>query len=54
MDRVPRVARVAFRLAPLTIAVFGAAATSAWAQAWVAPAGLGSVTILQSVMCLRE
>ena len=45
MDRVPRVARVAFRLAPLTVAVFGAAATSAWAQAWVPPAGLGSVTV---------
>jgi hypothetical protein len=42
MDRVPRVARLAFRLAPLT---FAAAATPAWAQAWVPPAGLGSVTV---------
>jgi hypothetical protein len=45
MDSVPRVARLAFTLAPLTLAAFAAAATPAWAQAWVPPAGLGSVTV---------
>ena len=45
MDRVPRVARLAFTLAALTLGVFAAAATPAWAQAWVPPAGLGSVTV---------
>ena len=45
MDRVPRVARLAFTLAPLTLAAFAAAATPAWAQAWVPPAGRGSVTV---------
>ena len=45
MDSVPRVASLALTLAPLTLAAFAAAATPAWAQAWVPPAGLGSVTI---------
>jgi hypothetical protein len=45
MDRVPRVARLALTLAPLTLAAFTAVATPAWAQAWAPPAGLGSVTV---------
>jgi hypothetical protein len=45
MDRVPRVARLAFTVAPLTLAALSAAAPPAWAQAWVPPAGLGSVTV---------
>ncbi len=45
MDSVPRVARLAFTLAPLTLAALSAAAPPAWAQAWVPPAGLGSVTV---------
>ena len=36
---------LAFRLAPLTLAVFAAAAPPALAQAWVPPAGIGSVTV---------
>ncbi len=45
MDRVARVARLAF-----TLAALAAAATSAWAQAWVPAAGVGSVTsAIQSV-----
>jgi hypothetical protein len=45
MDSVPRVACLTFTLAPLTVVAFAAAATPARAQAWVAPAGLGSVTV---------
>ena len=45
MDSVPRVARLAFTLAPLTLAALSAAAPPAWAQAWAPPAGLGSVTV---------
>jgi hypothetical protein len=45
MDRVPRAARLAFTLAPLTLAALSAAAPPAWAQAWAPPAGLGSVTV---------
>ena len=45
MDSVQRVARLAVTLAPLTLAAFALAATPAWAQAWVPPAGLGSVTV---------
>ena len=44
MHRVSRVRRCA-SLVPLTLAAFAAAALPAWAQAWVAPAGLGSVTV---------
>ncbi len=44
MHRVLRVRRCA-SLVPLTLAVFAAAAPPAWAQAWVPPAGLGSVTV---------
>jgi hypothetical protein len=50
MDCVARAARLAFTLAPLTLAVFTMPAASAWAQAWVPPAGVGSVTVaLQSI-----
>ena len=42
---VPRVARLAFTLAPLTLTAFTASATFACAQAWVPPAGVGSVTV---------
>jgi hypothetical protein len=45
MDRVKRAARLAFSLASLTLAVLTAAAAPAWAQAWVPPAGLGSITV---------
>ena len=45
MDRVLRVARLAFRLPPLTLALFTTSATEVWAQAWVPPAGFGSVTV---------
>ena len=45
MDRVLRVARLAFRLAPLTLALVTTSATCVWAQAWVPPAGFGSVTV---------
>jgi hypothetical protein len=41
---VPRVARLALTLAPLTLTAVTASAPSAWAQAWVPPAGVGSVT----------
>jgi len=39
-----RIIRLAFGLAPLTLAALGAPG-SAWAQAWVPPAGVGSVTM---------
>ena len=44
-DRHLLIARLAFRLASLTLAIFAAAASPARAQAWVPPAGLGSVTV---------
>lgn len=45
MERVLRVARLAFRLPPLTLVLVTASATCVWAQAWVPPAGFGSVTL---------
>ena len=39
-----RITRLALVVVPLTLAMFSAPDT-AWAQAWVAPAGLGSVTV---------
>jgi hypothetical protein len=44
MDSVARAARLTFTLAPLTLAALAATATPLWAQAWVPPAGLGSLT----------
>jgi hypothetical protein len=45
MARVALAARRTFTLAPLTLAALAAAAPPVWAQAWVPPAGLGSVTV---------
>ena len=45
MGRVPGVGRVALTLASLPLTILAASTTSAFAQAWVPPAGLGSVTV---------
>ncbi|MET0165669.1 MAG: hypothetical protein ABW318_11800, partial [Vicinamibacterales bacterium] len=45
MDPILSVARLAFRLPPLTLALVTTSATCVWAQAWVPPAGFGSVTV---------
>ena len=45
MERVLRVARLAFGLPPLTLVLVTTSATCVWAQAWVPPAGFGSVTV---------
>src|SRR4029079_8900718 len=45
MGSVVRAARLTFRLAALNLAALAASATPLWAQAWVRPAGLGSVTV---------